>query len=60
SYMLNKDSGESLSSFLTDKVFIGNAGSKLAPLPEDVTGFETFMKSYHAGLTIERAAVDAL
>jgi sugar (pentulose or hexulose) kinase len=60
SYMLNKDSGESLSSFLTDKVFIGNAGSKLAPLPEDVTGFETFMKRYHAGLTIERAAVDAL
>jgi sugar (pentulose or hexulose) kinase len=60
SYMLNKDSGENLSSFLTDKVFTGNAGSKLAPLPEDVAGFETFMKRYHAGLTIERAAVDAL
>jgi sugar (pentulose or hexulose) kinase len=60
SYMLHKENGESLSSFLKSKVFAANAGSTLAPLAEDVKGFETFMKRYGAGLVIERAAVDAL
>jgi sugar (pentulose or hexulose) kinase len=60
SYMLHKGSDESLSSFLKSKVFAENAGSTLAPLPEDVTGFEAFMKRYKAGLAIERSAVEAL
>lgn len=60
SYMLHKDSKESLSSFLANRVFAGNTGSKLAPLPEDVEGYQAFMKRYQKGLAIERAAVDAL
>ena len=60
SYMLHRDSEESLSSFLADKVFAGNSGIKLAPLPEDVAGFEVFMQRYKAGLVIERAAVESI
>lgn len=60
SYMLHKEPEETLSSFLANHVFAGNTGSKLAPLPEDVEGYQAFMKRYQKGLAIERAAVDAL
>ncbi len=59
SYMLHKGSDESLSSFLKNKVFAENTGSTLAPLVDDVKGFEDFMKRYQAGLAIERSAVEA-
>jgi sugar (pentulose or hexulose) kinase len=59
-YMLNKASDESLEAYLSDKVFAGEAGTKLAPDPRDVTGFAAFMARYEKGLAIERAAVDAL
>jgi sugar (pentulose or hexulose) kinase len=60
SYMLHKKPGESLSSFLATRVFAENAGTKLDPIPEDVEGYQAFMKRYQRGLPIERAAVDAL
>lgn len=60
SYMANKKPEESLGSFLNEHVFAGNAGLKLDPLPEEVEGFETFMKRFQAGLAIERAAVEVL
>ena len=59
SYMLYKEAGEVLSSFLSNKVFAGNSGVTLEPLPEDVKGYEEFMKTYKAGLAIEQAAVEA-
>ncbi|MGF7145095.1 sugar (pentulose or hexulose) kinase [Anaerotaenia torta] len=59
-YMLRKETSETLSSFLGSKVFSNSAGTKLAPLPEDVEGYDAFMKRYRAGLAIERAAVDSL
>ena len=60
SYMQNKKDGESLQSFLNEKIFAGQTGSKMEPDAEDVAGFERFMKKYMAGLAIEHAAVDAL
>lgn len=60
SYLLKKNSEETLDSFLKDKVFAANAGTSFSPLPEDVSGFEEFMKRYQAGLAIERSAVEAL
>ena len=59
-YMLSKDEGESLSNYLSEKVFAGGRSESFKPLKEDVDGFETFMKDYMAGLAIERAAVDTL
>lgn len=59
SYMMNKED-ESLDSYLADKVFAGQEGSRIEPKPEDVEGFEIFAKRYLNGLPIERAAVDSL
>ena len=60
SYMVNKDAGETLEDYLQNKVFGGDEGEKMDPDPEDVKGFDEFIKRYRAGFPIERAAVDAL
>lgn len=60
SYMQNKKEGESLDAYLNNRIFAGNDGSSMEPDREDVEGFEKFMKRYMDGLSIERAAVDAL
>lgn len=59
-YMINKDTGESLDDYLENKVFAGNDGSALTPVPEEVDGFNTFIERYKRGLAIERAAVENL
>ena len=60
SYMNTKKEGESLESFLQDRVFVQSQGSEIAPKKEDVEGFNVFIKRYLKGLPIERAAVDNL
>ena len=60
SYMVNKDAGEALEDYLQNKVFGGDEGEKMDPDPEDVKGFDEFIKRYRAGFPIERAAVDSL
>lgn len=59
-YMLRRADGESLDAYLDEKVFAGQEVSVIEPVREDVVGFEAFMKSYKAGLPIERAAVDTM
>lgn len=59
-YMANKEEGESLAAYLADKVFSGNNGTRMEPIPEDVAGFEVFMERYTKGLAIEKAAVENL
>ncbi len=58
-YMLNQ-SGESLETYLAEKVFARETALTLAPDPADVAGFASFMERYKTGLGIERAAVDGL
>ena len=60
SYMINKAEGETLRDYLANKVFAGNAGSKIDPDQSDVDGFNAFIETYKAGLPVERAAVDSL
>ena len=60
SYMLNKEDGESLTSYLAQKVFGGEEGDRMDPVASDVEGFEAFMQNYKNGLAIERAAVESL
>lgn len=60
SYMLNKEEGESLTSYLAQKVFGGEEGERMDPVASDVEGFEAFMQNYKKGLVIERAAVESL
>ena len=60
SYMIQKEEGESLADYLQNKVFGGDEGEKMDPDPDDVKGFDEFIKRYKAGFPIERAAIDAL
>ena len=59
-YLREKESTESLDDFLEKKVFKDEKGSTVAPLQEDVAGFEEFVDRYQKGLPIEQAAVDYL
>lgn len=59
-YMMKKDAGESLSDYLTNRVFAGEESVRVEPDAKDVEGFETFIERYKKGLAIERAAVDIL
>ena len=59
-YMKNKEQGETLGQYLDNKVFAGQASTRIEPDAKDVEGFETFIERYKAGLAIERAAVDNL
>ena len=60
SYMIQKEEGEELADYLQNKVFGGDEGEKMDADPEDVKGFDEFIKRYKAGFPIERAAVDTL
>lgn len=59
-YMSCKKEGQSLQEYLNRQIFAGQSGSKMAPDPKDVEGFEKFMERYRKGLAIEHAAVDSL
>jgi sugar (pentulose or hexulose) kinase len=59
-YRVNKAAGESLASFLGNKVFAGKTGASVQPDPADVAGFNAFFQRYTEGLAIERAAVEHL
>ena len=60
SYMVQKKEGETLADYLDSHVFAESKAIRVEPDPADVEGFETFMKRYHAGLSIERVAVEKL
>ncbi|OOB80284.1 MAG: ATPase [Epulopiscium sp. Nuni2H_MBin003] len=58
SYMVNKQDGQTLVSYLEHDVFKDEKGSVVNPEQKDVEGFNEFLKLYTAGFAIERAAVD--
>lgn len=58
-FMKEKKDGETLASYLNEKIFAGQTGTTLAPNPEDVKGFEAFLEEYKKLLPAEKAAVVA-
>lgn len=58
-FVVNNRKGQSLPEWLNDCVFLGNAGIEIAPLREDVEGFNMYIETYKRGLAIEKAAVEA-
>lgn len=58
-YMVKK-TDENLGDYLNAHVFAGQEGSELTPDPAGVKGFDEFIRTYKAGLPIERAAVDSM
>ncbi|POH59211.1 ATPase [Cryobacterium zongtaii] len=49
-----------LDGYLRERVFAGQEFETVAPDPVDVAGFAGYLDRYHAGLAVERAAVDTL
>ena len=60
SYMIHKGEGETLESYLNDKVFENSKGDIVEPVEEDVNGFERYMKVYVNGLETQRKAVETI
>ena len=56
-YVVDNPDGFGLADYLEKKVFAGNAGTEVAPTPDDVAGFNAYIENYKAGLAIEAAAV---
>ena len=59
SYLVNNPGRLPLPEYLEEIVFTGNAGSEIAPVKEDVEGFEAYTRRYVDCLAVERAAVSA-
>ena len=59
-YRKDKKEGESLSDYLNQYVFADAKEEVMEPDAEDVKGFDEFMVRYHAGLPIERSAVETM
>ncbi|MDR0643325.1 MAG: ATPase [Treponema sp.] len=59
-FMAQKQTDETLSAFLEDKVFVDIEGAVVDPDPKDVQGFVEFMSRYIACLEIERTVVKVL
>lgn len=60
SYMIKKQSGESLETYLNKHVFCDSKGETLQPDSEGVKGFEAFSRRYRQGIAIERSASECL
>lgn len=59
-YKVTKDDGETLEDYLNNRVFADVSGSTLEPDPEDVAGFNSYMKKYRALLEVESKAVEVI
>jgi hypothetical protein len=55
---VNNTNKLSLADYLDQVVFAGNAGTSIAPTPEEVDGFNRYLENYKADLAIEQAAVE--
>lgn len=58
SYLVNNDKQQNLADWLEEKVFAGDAGVEIAPTPEDVAGFNTYIETYKDCLPVEKAATE--
>ena len=59
-YMANKTDGESLEDYLNARVFANAGSTTLTPVPEDMSGFDTYIARYKQLLKVEKTAVDVL
>lgn len=59
-FMAEKEAGETLPDYLSDRIFAGQSGTTIAPKAEDVAGFDAFIEKYKATLPAEKAAVVGL
>lgn len=58
SYLVNNPDKLSLADYLENVVFAGDKGVEIAPVPEDVEGFNAYIENYKSCLPVEQSAVD--
>jgi sugar (pentulose or hexulose) kinase len=59
SYLLNKQ-GQSLETYLNERVFAGASGTTIAPEAADVEGFNRYMEHFRNLVEVERKAVEVM
>ena len=59
-YLVDKMPNEKLEEYLENRIFKKLSGETIEAAPDEVAGFETFMKRYEAGLALEKAAIDIM
>ena len=59
-YMIEKEEGETLSSYLDNKIFAGQKGTTIDPVKEDVEGFDKYIESFKGSLKAQNAAIEGL
>jgi sugar (pentulose or hexulose) kinase len=57
-FAAGRPAGQSLTEYLDTTVFAGTSLQTVDPDPDDVAGFDAFMRRYVAALPVQRAAVD--
>ena len=57
SYRSERKESETLQEYLNNRVFVQNACMTLEPDKKDVEGFETFIKRFKSGISIEKEAI---
>lgn len=55
-YMIENTDHASLADYLDNRVFAGNTGIEIPPIPEEVAGFNAYIENYKKCLPIEEAA----
>ena len=60
SYMINKESGETLPDYLDNKVFAGAKSVSVMADESDVAGFAAFLDKYKNALPVERKATEVI
>lgn len=59
-YLIDQQPQETLGDYLDQRIFAHLDGDTLNAIPEEITGFQKFMKHYRAGLRVEKAAISAM
>ena len=59
-YMLWKQDGQTLESYLNDVVFAGAKSSTLMADEADIAGFAAFLEQYRKALPVEKAAIETM
>ncbi len=58
-YLIGQQPGETLEDYLENRVFCDMPGKTVAPEPEDLASFSSYIARYRQGLAVERAAVES-
>ncbi|MDE6169107.1 MAG: ATPase, partial [Acetatifactor sp.] len=59
-FLKEREADETLPDYLSNRIFAGQTGTTIAPVPEDVAGFDAFVEKYKSTLPAEKAAVQGM